>query len=147
MTSCPANLYEFIQSQSDLSTLLLAINTVSLEDTVRGLKCTTLFAPTNAAFDALPDGTLTYLLANPTILTNVLLYHLTGKRLCKKDLTNCKKLCMLNKGCVTVCKKNCCCVYLLDALKNKSCVNTNNTTTKNCSVAYKISKVLIPCVL
>ena len=81
-----ANLYEYISNQPELSTLTLCVNTVNLEDALSGLKCTTLFAPTNAAFDALPDGTLPALLANPDLLTNILLYHLTGKKLCRKDL-------------------------------------------------------------
>jgi len=143
MTCYPyANLYEYISNQPELSTLTLCVNTVNLEDALSGLKCTTLFAPTNAAFDALPDGTLPALLANPDLLTNILLYHLTGKKLCRNDLTNGKKLKMLNQKCTTVCK-NCCGTYLVDNLKRKSCVDTNNYLMKNCSVAYKISKVLL----
>ena len=143
MTCYPyANLYEYISNQPDLSTLTLCVNTVNLEDALSDLKCTTLFAPTNAAFDALPDGTLPALLANPDLLTNILLYHLTGKKLCRKDLTACKKLKMLNQKCTSI-GKNRCCTYILDNLKRKACIDCNNYLMKNCSVAYKIDKVLL----
>ena len=48
----------------------------------------TVFAPTDAAFAALPAGTLANLLANPTALTNLLTYHVVGSIAFSADLTN-----------------------------------------------------------
>ena len=38
----------------------------------------TLFAPTDAAFNALPTGTLAALLNDVPLLTNILLHHVVG---------------------------------------------------------------------
>ncbi|MCA8970002.1 MAG: fasciclin domain-containing protein, partial [Planctomycetes bacterium] len=48
-----------------LSTLVTAVKTAGLVDTLRGKGPFTVFAPTNAAFAALPPGALSTLLANP----------------------------------------------------------------------------------
>jgi len=49
----------------------------------------TLFAPTDAAFDDLPDGALDALLADPTgALTDVLLYHALDSRVLSNTLFN-----------------------------------------------------------
>jgi len=48
----------------------------------------TVFAPTDAAFAALPAGTLDNLLANPTALTNLLTYHVVGSIALSANLTN-----------------------------------------------------------
>lgn len=59
------------------STLVTAIQAAGLEDTLRGEGPFTVFAPTNAAFDALPDGTLDTLLQpeNRDQLASILTYH------------------------------------------------------------------------
>ncbi|HKK77627.1 MAG TPA: fasciclin domain-containing protein, partial [Saprospiraceae bacterium] len=49
----------------------------------------TVFAPTDDAFAALPDGTLDALLADPTgDLANILLYHVLGTQVASADVTN-----------------------------------------------------------
>jgi uncharacterized surface protein with fasciclin (FAS1) repeats len=49
----------------------------------------TLFAPTDAAFDALPEGVLASLLEDPTgALANVLLYHVVGGTALSTDLSD-----------------------------------------------------------
>ena len=65
-------------ANTDLSTLVRAINVASLVDTLSAVGPFTVFAPTNAAFDFLPAGTLDDLLADIPSLTNVLLYHVTS---------------------------------------------------------------------
>ncbi|MFO7757701.1 MAG: fasciclin domain-containing protein [Roseovarius sp.] len=59
------------------STLVTAIQAAGLEDTLRGEGPFTVFAPTNAAFDALPEGTLETLLQpeNRDQLASILTYH------------------------------------------------------------------------
>ena len=46
----------------------------------------TVFAPTNAAFDALPDGTLDALLEDIPTLTGILTYHVVGEKLTAADV-------------------------------------------------------------
>jgi transforming growth factor-beta-induced protein len=49
----------------------------------------TVFAPTDAAFDALPDGTLADLLADPTgELAEILQYHVVSGKVMSGDLTD-----------------------------------------------------------
>jgi uncharacterized surface protein with fasciclin (FAS1) repeats len=59
----------------DVDTLLGLIILADLSDTLHGDGPFTLFAPTDAAFEALPEGTLDALRSNPETLREVLLYH------------------------------------------------------------------------
>jgi len=64
-------------SNPDFSTLVAAINAAGLVDALNGKGPFTVFAPTNAAFAALPAGTLENLLKpeNKAKLTAILTYH------------------------------------------------------------------------
>lgn len=66
----------------DLSTLVAAVKAAGLVSTLSGAGPFTVFAPTNAAFDALPAGTVDTLLkpANKQKLTAVLTYHVVAGR-------------------------------------------------------------------
>ena len=57
------------------STLLTAVKAAGLVETLQGEGPYTVFAPTDAAFAALPAGTLEGLLADKEALKQVLLYH------------------------------------------------------------------------
>jgi transforming growth factor-beta-induced protein len=70
-----------------LSTLVTAIETAGLGSTLSGDGPFTVFAPTNAAFDNLPDGVLDDLLANPSILAQVLQYHVLNGKVMSGDVT------------------------------------------------------------
>jgi len=63
----------------DFSTLVTAVQAAGLDTALKGEGPFTLFAPTDDAFAALPDGTLDDLLADPTgTLTNILKYHVVA---------------------------------------------------------------------
>jgi transforming growth factor-beta-induced protein len=62
------------------TTLLTAVDTAGLEDTLRGEGPFTVFAPTDEAFAQLPEGTVEALLEDTPALTNILLYHLVAGR-------------------------------------------------------------------
>ncbi|MXO85931.1 fasciclin domain-containing protein [Altererythrobacter aurantiacus] len=68
---------EVAQGNSDFSTLVSAVTAANLGDTLGGAGPYTVFAPTNAAFDKLPAGTLDELTAaeDKEQLTNILTYH------------------------------------------------------------------------
>ncbi len=59
-------------------TLLAAATAAGLVDTLKGPGPFTVFAPTDAAFAALPAGTLDKLLADPAALKKILLYHVVS---------------------------------------------------------------------
>jgi transforming growth factor-beta-induced protein len=72
-----------ISASDSLETLEAAIVAAGLTETLEGEGPFTVFAPTDDAFAALPEGTLEALLEDPTgELTNILLYHVvSGKAL------------------------------------------------------------------
>jgi len=70
-------------------TLVTAVQAAELEEALRGEGPFTVFAPTDAAFDALPDGTLEELLADPTgDLAQILLYHVVSGRVMAADVSD-----------------------------------------------------------
>jgi uncharacterized surface protein with fasciclin (FAS1) repeats len=69
-------------NSADHTTLVAAVKAAGLVDTLQGKGPFTVFAPTNAAFDQLPAGTVDNLLKpeNKSMLNSVLTYHVvTGK--------------------------------------------------------------------
>ncbi len=59
-------------------TLLTAATAAGLVETLQGKGPLTVFAPTDAAFAALPAGTLDGLLKDPAALKKILLYHVVS---------------------------------------------------------------------
>jgi len=57
------------------TTLVAAVEAAGLVDALKGEGPLTVFAPTDDAFAALPEGTVEALLADIPALTNILLYH------------------------------------------------------------------------
>lgn len=70
----------------NFSTLVTALTAADLVTTLQGPGPYTVFAPTNAAFAALPAGTVEALLGDIPALTNILLYHVAGGRAFSGDL-------------------------------------------------------------
>lgn len=62
----------------DFSTLVSLVQAAGLVETLAGEGPFTVFAPTNAAFAALPEAVVAYLGANPEALTRVLTYHVVA---------------------------------------------------------------------
>ncbi len=63
----------------------------------------TVFAPTDAAFDALPEGTVASLLEDPTgELAQILLYHVVGSQIISTDLSDGQMITTLNGDSITV---------------------------------------------
>ena len=75
-------------NSKDHTTLVAAVKAAGLVDTLSGAGPFTVFAPTNAAFDALPAGTVDTLLKpeNKADLTKVLTYHVVAGRMTAQDL-------------------------------------------------------------
>ena len=77
-------------NSADHTTLVAAVKAAGLVDTLKSKGPFTVFAPTNAAFSALPAGTVDTLLKmeNKPMLTGVLTYHVVPERLTWADLKN-----------------------------------------------------------
>src|SRR5215203_6338689 len=75
-------------NSKDHTTLVAAVKAAGLVDTLKGKGPFTVFAPTNAAFDALPAGTVETLLKpeNKAMLTKVLTYHVVAGNMDSKAI-------------------------------------------------------------
>ena len=82
------NIIENAVNSKDHTTLVAAVKAAGLVETLQGPGPFTVFAPVNAAFDALPAGTVDTLLKpeNKGTLTSVLTYHVVAARLNSKAL-------------------------------------------------------------
>ena len=82
------NIVQNAMNSKDHTTLVAAVTAAGLVPTLESKGPFTVFAPTNAAFKKLPDGTVDTLLKpeNKKMLTEVLTYHVVAGRLSAKDL-------------------------------------------------------------
>jgi len=71
----PKNVAEVIAADTELSTLNKLIGDAGLTKTLSGGGPFTVFAPTNAAFKAVPAKTMDELAKDPKLLSEVLTYH------------------------------------------------------------------------
>lgn len=91
-----------VATNPNFSTLYTALQVAGLNDDLLTPGPFTVFAPTNAAFDNLPAGVLDSLIADPTALGNVLLYHVTPGRLYAEDVLAASGFTMLNNVNTTI---------------------------------------------
>ena len=98
------NIVDVAADTPDLSTLVEAVTAADLAETLQGEGPFTVFAPTNEAFEALPEGELDRLLepANQEELANILKYHVVEGEVMSSDLTNGQKAKTLEGGSLTV---------------------------------------------
>ena len=78
--SASGTIDDYLKADSDLSTLATMVSGSALEQTLAGTEQITLFAPTNAAFAALPADTVEAL-KDPAQLTKVLNLHVVASKL------------------------------------------------------------------
>lgn len=82
------NIVENAVNSKDHSTLVAAVKAAGLVETLQSKGPFTVFAPTNAAFEKLPAGTVETLVMpeNKETLTKILTYHVVPGRISSKDL-------------------------------------------------------------
>lgn len=146
-----SDIVEVAMSSENHTTLVAAIKAADLVQPLQGKGPFTVFAPTNAAFDKLPDGTVEELLKpeNKNKLAAILKYHvIPGKLTAEKVLAAIKegkdgavlttlqgeKLQAYTDGGK---------VYLKDAAGNKAMVSATDLTGTN-GVIHVIDTVLMP---
>jgi uncharacterized surface protein with fasciclin (FAS1) repeats len=138
-------------NSKDHTTLVAAVKAAGLVDTLKSAGPFTVFAPTNAAFDALPAGTVDTLLkpANKDALTGVLTYHVVAGQLDAKALTakikagKGKAMLTTVQGATLTAKSMGNTVTITDAKGNAAKVTIANVYQKN-GVIHVIDKVLLP---
>ncbi|MCZ8214923.1 MAG: fasciclin domain-containing protein [Cyclobacteriaceae bacterium] len=84
------NIIENAVNSKDHTTLVAAVKAAGLVETLSGTGPFTVFAPTNAAFEKLPAGTVENLLKpeNKATLTAVLTYHVVAGKLSAADVAS-----------------------------------------------------------
>jgi uncharacterized surface protein with fasciclin (FAS1) repeats len=127
-----------------LSTLVTAVKAASLVETLQGEGPFTVFAPTNDAFAALPDGTLDSLLLPENVekLKSILTYHVVSGEVMAADLKDGQEITTVQGGKLTVNiadGKVC----IVDAKGGKSMVETADVNAKN-GVVHVVGGVLLP---
>jgi transforming growth factor-beta-induced protein len=130
--------YDVINESPVHTTLATAIDLAGLDEALQGEGPFTVFAPTNAAFDALPAGVLEALLADPTgDLTKVLTYHVLGGEFLSADIREETMLTTLNGQTVEITLDG------ADILVNNARIIISNVETFN-GVVHVIDAVLVP---
>lgn len=124
-------------SDEQFSTLVTAIKTAGLVDTLSGEGPFTVFAPTNAAFEKLPAGTLEDLLSKPEELAKILTYHVVSGEVKASDVVNLSEATTVNGKTVPIVVDGET-VKIGDAKVVKTDITTSN------GVIHVIDTVLIP---
>lgn len=98
------NVLQIAIGSPDHTTLVAAVQAADLENVLVNAGPLMVFAPTNEAFDALPEGTVDNLLKpeNKEALANILKYHVTPGNYSKDFLKKFKKLGQANDQSVMI---------------------------------------------
>jgi len=145
------NIVENAVNSKDHTTLVAAVKAAGLVETLQGAGPFTVFAPVNAAFDALPAGTVDTLLKpeNKDQLVKILTCHVVGAKAMSADVT---KMVMDDGGMHKV-KTVGGCELTLKSEGSKVTVTDENGNVANVTIAdveqsngviHVIDKVLLP---
>lgn len=130
------DIIEVAREAGSFTTLLTAIDAAGLTATLKGEGPFTVFAPTDAAFAALPAGTLEGLLADTEKLTAVLTYHVVAGKAVAADVVGMTSVTTLQGGSLPISTEN--------GVKIGSAnVVTTDVMTSN-GVIHVIDAVLVP---
>ncbi|RSK44072.1 fasciclin domain-containing protein [Hymenobacter rigui] len=131
-------------NSTDHTTLVAAVKAAGLVETLKGTGPFTVFAPTNAAFDKLPAGTVNTLVMpeNKQKLTTILTYHVVPGRLLAADLKDGQTLTTVEGEALTV-HRNGNMVMIHDAKGGMANVTIADVVSKN-GVTHVVDTVLMP---
>ena len=129
---------ELAVETESLSTLVTAVKAAGLVETLSSEGPFTVFAPTNDAFAALPDGTLETLLKpeNKQQLIDVLTYHVVAAKVMSTDLEDGQEAASVQGEKITVDLQDG--VMINDASVKMADVKASN------GVVHVIDKVILP---
>ncbi|TGC11101.1 fasciclin domain-containing protein [Methanolobus halotolerans] len=126
-----------VASNESFSTLLTALETAGLVETLDGEGPFTVFAPTNEAFDKLPEGTLEGLLEDQEALTSVLTYHVAEGEYNSSALVEVDNLTTVQGEMLNITQEN-------DTIVIDNATVTNADIEASNGVIHAIDEVLIP---
>ena len=86
-TAQDADIVDTAIAAGSFETLVAAVQAAGLVETLKGEGPFTVFAPTDEAFAALPEGTVESLLQDTEALTAILTYHVVPGKVMSTDLT------------------------------------------------------------
>jgi len=141
-----ADIVDTAIAAGDFTTLVAAVQAAGLEETLRGEGPFTVFAPTDDAFAALPEGTVETLLEDPTgDLADILTYHVVPGAVMAADVVGLdgQDVTTVNGATFTVNVADDGSVSLTDAAGNDVAVVTTDIETSN-GVIHVIDAVLMP---
>lgn len=139
VTEAPKTVVDIAIGSPDHTTLVAAVTAAGLVETLSGTGVFTFFAPTNAAFAALPAGTVENLLKpeRKEMLTGILTYHIVAGNVMAADLTEGQIVKTLNGQDLKVSIK-----------EGKVMINGANVTTADLAgsngVVHVLDAVLLP---
>ena len=90
------DIIQVAQGAGIFNTLLAAVEAADLTEVLKGEGPFTVFAPTDEAFEAIPDEDLSALLADPEALAAVLTYHVVPGELLAEDVLSSSSLTTVN---------------------------------------------------
>jgi uncharacterized surface protein with fasciclin (FAS1) repeats len=82
------NIVEVAVEAASFKTLVAAVKAAGLAETLQGTGPFTVFAPTDAAFAKLPEGTVAALLADKEKLASILTFHVVSGKVMAADIVN-----------------------------------------------------------
>ena len=132
------DIVETATEAGSFKTLLTAVKAAGLVETLQGKGPFTVFAPTDAAFAALPAGTLDGLLKDPAALKKILLYHVVSGAVTADKVVGLTSATSVEGSPIAISVKDGS-VYLNDSAK----VVTPDVMASN-GVIHVIDKVILP---
>ena len=141
-----ADIVDTAIAAGDFTTLVAAVQAAGLEETLRGDGPFTVFAPTDEAFAALPEGTVETLLEDPTgQLSDILTYHVVPGEVLAADVAGLdgQTVTTVNGATITVGVADDGTVTLTDAAGNEVAVVATDVQASN-GVIHVIDGVLMP---
>ena len=133
------NIVETAIAAGNFETLVAAVQAADLAETLSGEGTFTVFAPTDAAFEKLPAGTVESLLepANKSQLEGILLYHVVPGQKGASEVLAVSSLTTVNGADVSISTQG------GDAFVNDAMIVTTDIQTSN-GVIHVIDSVLLP---
>jgi len=132
------DIVETATEAGSFKTLVTAVKAAGLAETLEGKGPFTVFAPTDAAFAALPAGTLDGLLKDPAALKKILLFHVVPGSVTSDKVVGLTSAASVEGSPIAISVKDGT-VYLNDSAK----VVTPDVMASN-GVIHVIDKVMLP---
>jgi uncharacterized surface protein with fasciclin (FAS1) repeats len=141
MAQPPTNLYDTLAAGGNYKTFLSLVDKANVQELKSMQGPFTVFAPTDAAFAAVPQATMDKIMGDPAIVRDVVFFHITPGKNMAKDL-------IVLKECKTLCPTDNAGVMKFTLVGDKYMVNNANIVQPDMmatnGVAQGIDAVMLP---